>query len=77
MTKDECITTLKKNDKAKVVYDYCLHKGKEIPDINKFMIALIVKNVIIPYYEYAFDELCREFNLIILSDKSGNIIDIY
>ncbi len=77
MTKGECIALLNTAGAKEIIYNYCIHKGKKEDLVDLFMIALSMRNSIGFYYEYAFNELCKEFNLTILSDKSGNVIEVY
>lgn len=77
MTRGECVVLLNKLDKAEIIYDYCIHKGKEELLTSQFVATLLGMGLLTPYSRYAFDELCKEFNLVILLDKNGNIIKIY
>ena len=77
MTKEECIELLNRLDRVDIIYSYCIHKGKEEPLVSKFMTALMIQGLISSYSSYAFDKLCEEFNLTILSSRDGRIIRIY
>jgi hypothetical protein len=64
----------------KLIQNYCLEKGKNIEDINKFINTimhpkyLIVINTIIQDIINYYDNI---FNLVTLSDKNNNIIKQY
>lgn len=55
MTREECVVLLNKLDKAEIIYDYCIHKGKEELLTSQFVVALLERGLLTPYSRYAFD----------------------
>ncbi len=76
MTREECIKVLDSLNDITILYNYCIHKGKAEKDTFAFIAALRENGVLNYYCNYAFDELCREFNISTLLDSNGHFIKV-
>lgn len=78
MDKETVIALTKgESDKTGLIFEYCIEMGKEGLEASKFLAELILS----PYYDccfnYALDYYQRKFNICILRDKEGRIINAY
>ena len=78
LNRTEILSIINSGDRLRLVYEYCIEKGKNELRVSQFVSCIVLSPHIQSYcFDYALTYYAIKYNIILLHDRNGNFIKAF